>query len=60
MKYSFKYHSNSSFRIVHATESAGYSIAEIREIYKIHLETELDQLQTMTDTEFLQYFGVKE
>lgn len=60
MKYSFKYHSNSSFRVVPATESAGYSVAEVREIYKTHLETELDQLKTMTDNEFLQYFGVKE
>jgi len=60
VKYSFKYHSNCSFRVVPATESAGYSVEEIRDIYKTHLETELDQLKTMTDSEFIQYFGVKE
>jgi hypothetical protein len=59
MKYGFKYCSNTSFRVVTATESAGYSVEEIKEIYKTHLENELEQVQTMSDEEFLNYFGVK-
>ena len=58
MKYSFKYFSNSAFKVVPATESAGYDVKEIRHIYKTHLETELRQLYHMSDTEFLDYFGV--
>lgn len=59
MKYSFKYNSNTSFKIVESPDSAGYSIKELKDIYKTHLETELDQVYTMTDEEFVKYFGVR-
>lgn len=59
MKYSFKYNSNTSFKVVEATNSAGYDLKELREIYKTHLENELQLAHTMNDTEFLKYFGVK-
>jgi len=56
MKYSFKYCSNTSFHIVPATESAGYEIKELREIYKTHLLTELEQLESFSDDDFIKYF----
>lgn len=60
MKYGFKYNSNCSFRIVPATNSAGYSIEELRIILKNHYETELIQIKNMTDEEFIKYYGVME
>ena len=57
MKFCFKYHSNTSFRIYPANESAGYSVEELKNIYRIHLETELSQLEEMSNQEFLEYFG---
>lgn len=59
MKYSFKYNSNTSFKVVEATESAGYTVKQLRDIYKTHLEVELEQAYNMNDEEFLKYFGVK-
>lgn len=59
MKYSFKYNSNTSFRVVESPNSAGYSLKELRDIYKTHLENELKLTYTMTDEDFLKYFGVK-
>lgn len=59
MKYSFKYNSNTSFKVVESPNSAGYSVKELRDIYKTHLETELKTIYNMDDDEFLKYFGVK-
>jgi hypothetical protein len=59
MKYGFKYNSNTSFKIVPTTDSAGYNISELKEIYTTHLQTELESLKNMTDDQFIQYFGVK-
>lgn len=58
-KYGFKYCSNSSFRIVPATDLAGYSLLELKEILKKHYSTELELLETMDDGEFLDYYSVK-
>ena len=59
MKYSFKYNSNTSFRVVPSNEEAGYDIMELREIYETHLLSEYDSVKIMTNDEFLKYFGVK-
>ena len=58
MKYSFKYNSNTSFKVVPSNDSAGYSIRELKDIYKTHLETELKTLRDMNDEQFIKYFGV--
>lgn len=58
MRYGFKYNSNSSFKIVPATNSAGYDVKELREIISEHYKTELEQIKQMDDNEFIKYYGV--
>lgn len=60
MKYGFKFNSNTSFRIVPATDSAGYSIDELKEMLKHHYSSELKLLDDLSDDQFLQYYLKKE
>lgn len=59
MKYSFKYNSNTAFRVVEATHEAGYEIGTIKDLYRTHLLNEINDLAQMTNEEFIKYFGVK-
>ncbi len=59
VKYSFKYNSNTSFRVIEATDDAGYDIAVVKDLYRDHLMNEIKDIAEMTNEEFIKYFGVK-
>ena len=57
-KYTFKYTSNTQFFITEATESAGYTVPELKELYQDNLLYELEEVAEMEDDEFLAHFGI--